>query len=147
MTVYRVPDLVVKRTFELFRQCGEGRRECQAIWTSSWDSPETITEVGHPAHRPHGDGFIVEDRWLNAFWIELASAGKGIRVQVHTHPGRAFHSPTDDQYPIIHAVGFLSLVIPDYGLGDVGFDRAYLAEIGPDGRWRKVDIASRLAGC
>jgi len=65
-------------------------------------------------------------------------------VQVHTHPGEAFHSRTDDRFPIIHTPGFLSLVIPDYGLGPVGFAGAYLAELGSDGRWREVAAPARL---
>ena len=53
--------------------------------------------------------------------------------QVHTHPGAAFHSPTDDAWPIVHLEGFLSLVLPDFGLGPVGLARSYLAEMGCDG--------------
>jgi hypothetical protein len=63
----------------------------------------------------------------------------------HTHPGEAFHSSIDDEFPIIHKPGFLSLVIPNFGLGPVGFADAYLAEIQPNGRWNEVSISSRLA--
>jgi hypothetical protein len=61
-----------------------------------------------------------------------------------THPGKAFHSRVDDEFPIIHKPGFLSLVIPNFGLGPVGFEDAYLAEIQPDGTWRQVFISSRV---
>jgi hypothetical protein len=88
---------------------------------------------------------VLDDTWLNEFWLELGATGMGIRVQVHTHPGAAFHSRTDDEFPIIHTPGFLSLVIPNFGLGPIGFHEAYLAEIQPGGHWRKVAIASRLA--
>jgi hypothetical protein len=70
----------------------------------------------------------LDDAWLNEFWLELANK-MGIRIQVHTHPEEAFHSPTDDEFPIIHKPGFLSLVIPDFGLVPVGFERACVAEI------------------
>ena len=33
-------------------------------------------------------------------------------VQLHTHGFEAFHSPTDNTYPISHKVGFISIVIP-----------------------------------
>ena len=50
----------------------------------------------------------------------------------------------DDEYPIIQiqTPGFLSLVIPNFGLGPVDFDEAYLTEIQPNGRWKEVTIAS-----
>ena len=119
-------------------------RECQVVWTSSWATPDDICEVVHPRHRSHGGGFELDSTWINEFWLELARTGRGIRVQVHTHPREAFHSAIDDAYPIIHSVGFLSLVIPDYGVGSAGFERAYLAEIDPQGDWRSVQIDSRL---
>lgn len=105
---------------------------------------QDICAVVHPRHRANGGGFEIDSAWISEFWLELARTGRGIRVQVHTHPFDAFHSAIDDSYPIIHSTSFLSLVIPDYGLGPVGFERAYLAEIDARGRWQEVPIASRL---
>jgi hypothetical protein len=127
-----------------FRDCGRGRRECQVLWLSPWDKPQTITTVVHPEHEAHAGGFVLDDRWLNDFWLALSEKGLGIRVQVHTHPQQAFHSQTDDAFPIVHTNGFLSLVIPNFGLGPVGFDEAYLAEISEDGRWHQAKISERL---
>lgn len=142
--IYRVPRAVLDQTFATFRMCGRGRHECQALWTSSWQACEAITNVCHPTHKAHTGGFEVDDHWLSRFWLDLAAAGDGIRVQIHTHPREAFHSATDDQYPVIHTAGFLSLVIPNFGLGPVGFSGAYLTEIMPDGRWRAVEIEDRF---
>jgi hypothetical protein len=142
--IYRVPHAVIERTFAFFRRCGAGRRECQTLWMSTWKAPGLITAVVHPLHRSHAGGFALDDEWLSSFWLRLSEAGEGIRVQIHTHPADAFHSPTDDSYPIIHTPGFLSLVVPNFGLGPIGFTDSYLAEIGPNGRWNQVDVATRL---
>jgi hypothetical protein len=142
--MYRLNGGVLEATFKHFRACGCGRRECQVLWLSSWDSPEHITRVVHPRHKAHLGGFVLDDQWLSDFWLELGNTNMGIRVQVHTHPGEAFHSPTDDEFPIIHKPGFLSLVIPNFGLGPVGFGQAFLTEIQPDGGWQEVAIPSRL---
>jgi hypothetical protein len=141
---YRLPASLFAETFDHFRQCGCGRRECQVVWISPWASPDTITDVVHPRHDAQMGGFVLRDDWLNAFWLQLAEQQKGVRVQVHTHPNEAFHSPIDDAFPIIHSSGFLSLVIPDFGLGQLGFGGAYLAQIQPDGRWREVPIDQHL---
>jgi hypothetical protein len=66
-------------------------------------------------------------------------------MQAHTHPAAAYHSSRDDALAIVHTPGFLSLVIPDFARGEIGLDRAFLAERGHDGRWRQVSIAERLA--
>jgi hypothetical protein len=38
--------------------------------------------------------------------------GEFLLAQLHTHGFEAFHSKTDDTYPISHKVGFISIVIP-----------------------------------
>lgn len=38
-------------------------------------------------------------------------------ARVHSHPGCAFHSKTDDRNPAVRYEGALSIVVPYYGLG------------------------------
>ena len=142
--VYRLPHHVLCETFRHFRWCGAGRRECQTLWVGPWSSPNLITDVVHPQHTAHRGGFVIEDVWLSEFWLRLARNNLGIRVQVHTHPSAAFHSPIDDEFPIVHTPGFLSLVVPNFASGPIGFNDAYLTEIQTDGGWREVPIAERL---
>lgn len=141
----RVHKQLLAETFQQLRSCGEGIKECQMLWIGPWTTPDLVTEIVHPCHTALGDGFILDDDWITAFWVQLAERGYGIRAQVHTHPGRAFHSETDDEWPIVHLEGFLSLVIPDFALGTVNLDRSYLAEIGANGRFHSVDPVTRLS--
>jgi hypothetical protein len=135
---------MIDETFATFRSCGAGRRECQLYWASSWNEPLALKHVIHPKHKSSFAGLVLNDAWISALWLELSDSSLGVRVQVHTHPGEAFHSATDDAFPLIHETGFLSLVIPNFGLGPVGFRQAYLTEIQPDGGWRQVPISERL---
>ena len=141
---YRVSRAQLERTFTLLRQCGAGKRECQLLWVSPWAQPQSITNVIHPEHRATAVSFDLDQRWLTAFWGKLAQEGAGVRVQIHTHPGAAFHSGIDDDWPIVQTQGFLSLVIPRFGLGEVGFEGAYLAELDDKGAWRQVDVHTRI---
>lgn len=140
----RIPQAKLRETFAELRRCGDGKRECQVIWTGPWATPREVTSVVHPRHRALGDGFVLDSGWLTKFWAELARTSFGVRVQVHTHPGRAFHSPTDDAWPLIHTAGFLSLVIPNFARGSADFSGVYLAELQEDGVWREVRPESRL---
>lgn len=140
----RVLEAVLRETFAELRRCGAGRRECQVVWTGPWSTPHEVTTVVHPHHRARGDGFELDSAWLTEFWQRLTATATGVRVQVHTHPGRAFHSAVDDAWPIVHTPGFLSLVIPRFAQGEVGFAGAYLAELDTDGRWTEVDVHERL---
>jgi hypothetical protein len=66
-----------------------------------------------------------------------------LRAQVHTHRGAAFHSPTDDRFPIVGEAGFTSLVIPHHAASN-DLDAAYLCQLGIDGRWRELAISQGL---
>jgi len=122
-------------TFRLLRDCGRCERECQVLWLSAWHDPDRIVRVLHSEHAGHAYGFRLDTEFINRLWLDLAEQGLGVRAQVHTHPGDAFHSKTDDDWPIVHTAGFLSLVIPDFARGTVGLERAFVACIEADGRW------------
>jgi hypothetical protein len=142
--IYHVPRVVLSETFKMFRLCGAGERECVTFWLSKWSTPYAINEVVHPNHSGHQYGFELDPNWLNDFWNRLADRREGVRCQIHTHPKTAFHSPTDDAWPIVHTSGFLSLVIPDFGMKCVGFERAFLAELNPHGQFCELPIHQRL---
>lgn len=67
-------------------------------------------------------------RALGGCWVEVPLAGKleiaaalGLNeiyvARIHSHPGDAFHSPTDDSNPALTHSGAISIVVPYYGLG------------------------------
>jgi hypothetical protein len=142
--MYRLPRRMIAETFSTLRSCGANRRECQLYWISPWASPLQLTEVVHPKHVSGPYGLAIDSAWISSFWSDLAYRDLGVRVKVHTHPFEAFHSPTDDAYPLLFDPGFFSLVIPNFAYGPVGFQNAYLTEIQSDGSWREVEIAEKL---
>ena len=144
-TQVNVPMAILSETQQILRQCGQGRNECQVLWLGKWNDPGSVDRIVHPVHFARGDGFELDSAWLNRFWLTLAEDNLGVRVQVHTHPGRAFHSPTDDAWPIIRTAGFLSLVIPRFASANHLLSDAFLTEIGPDGSWREVALSDRVA--
>lgn len=44
----------------------------------------------------------------------LFEHGQRLAAQVHAHPNDAYHSDTDDAYPIVTKLGGLSVVVPDF---------------------------------
>jgi hypothetical protein len=62
--------------------------------------------------------------------------GELLAGQIHAHPGRAYHSPADDELAIVAVPGGLSIVIPDFardGLDAVA--RWACFRLGARGRW------------
>lgn len=56
----------------------------------------------------------VEGQALHELNVWLFEHGETLAAQVHAHPTDAFHSDTDDTFPIVTALGGLSLVVPDF---------------------------------
>lgn len=83
---------------------------------------------------------------LPACWVEVTERGKAelalaladdetYVARVHSHPGPAFHSATDDRNPALRHEGALSIVVPWFGLGlRAGLDRCGVF-VRRAGRW------------
>lgn len=140
----RVSATLLRDTLDCMRQCGAGRCECQTLWVGPWSDPDRVTRLVHPEHSASPVGFQLDSGWLTGFWSELARQGEGVRCQIHTHPGHAYHSATDDAFPLLSLPGFLSLVIPRFAQGPATLENAFLAQIGHDARWREVAIDDHI---
>jgi hypothetical protein len=135
---------LVGESFAAFRSCGRGERECVVLWTGPLDRPGLVDRLVHPEHLAGLEGYDLAVPWLKRFWRELHDEQRSVRVQVHTHPREAFHSHIDDSYPMVQTYGFLSLVIPNFGLREPTLNGAALYELGHNGHWRELDPLERL---
>lgn len=142
--MYHLPRRMIEETFYTLRSCGANERECKLYWLSGWAETERLIETAHPRHFSSRYGLSIDSAWITDFWNELSARQLSACVQVHTHPEEAFHSSTDDAYPLLFHAGFLSLVIPNFAMGPASFRDAYLTEIQADGKWKQVEIASRI---
>jgi hypothetical protein len=127
-----------------FRSCGHGRLECVVYLVGPVDSPETITNAVHPVHASSARHYEVDGAWLTQFWLDLRADRTTVKTQVHTHGGRASHSKRDDDGALVYRPGFLSLVLPGFGLDDNCLDGAFLAELDDEGIWQEVALTERL---
>jgi hypothetical protein len=71
--------------------------------------------------------------------MDLLANVETVVAQLHTHPGRAFHSSTDDAFPLVSTPGFLSIVAPDFGSrGLIELHGCAAFCLVEDGAWRPV---------
>ena len=59
--------------------------------------------------------YVVQGDELNRINRELYSLGLKLIAQIHSHPTEAYHSETDDAFPIVTILGGISVVVPDFG--------------------------------
>lgn len=133
---------LLREALTTLRRCGDGRHECVIYWTSR-AATDTLDETLHPDHLSDARGYEVDQAWLNDLWRDLARRGRRVRMQVHTHPGPAFHSTRDDAYPVVQTAGFLSLVVPNLARAD-DLRGAYLARLADDGAFHPVSLAREI---
>ncbi len=133
----RLASTIVEASFDTFRACGRGSCECAVYWTGP-ATKDVVDGVDHPQHVRSPFGYEVDSGWLTQYWKSLAAAERSIKAQIHTHPGRAFHSVTDDHWPIVSQAGFLSIVIPDFAAGEPTLNRAWIGRLDSSGSWQQL---------
>jgi hypothetical protein len=132
--VLSIHKAVFEGTFRTLRECGRAECECAVYWTGP-ASDNLVNGIEHPVHHRSPSGYEVDDVWLTEFWCRLAREKRSVKAQIHTHPGLAFHSSTDDKWPIVVREGFVSIVIPDYASGKPSLERAWIGRLKSDGKW------------
>ncbi|TKB28720.1 MAG: hypothetical protein E5V67_31885, partial [Mesorhizobium sp.] len=68
--------------------------------------------------------------------------GLTLLAQIHSHPGRAYHSTTDDAYAIATTVGCLSLVVPNFAREPFDFARVAAYRLDGKANWNALPSAA-----
>lgn len=111
ITAVDVSSARISETINLLREAG--RKECVLFWLGRREAGvQRIIDVYRPVQRNSIDYFEIPRAGMAALMDRLRSQSLYVVSQIHTHPGRAFHSPTDDRWAIVRHVGALSIVLP-----------------------------------
>jgi hypothetical protein len=113
---FDLPRRIAIQTQTALRAYGIREQEGRVIWFGKYRSPDVFefTRSAVPQQETSWAETIVDHDEILLQAQEAVSRGEELGAQVHTHPGAAFHSAVDNQFPIIREVGGLSIVIPDY---------------------------------
>jgi hypothetical protein len=105
---------VLCTTIGALQRGGERGHERVALWlsTATQRTPAPIVEVYEPDQVADVDYFRLPPATMRSLMDHLRSTRRRIVAQIHTHPGRAFHSDVDAAWAIVRHVGALSLVLP-----------------------------------
>lgn len=133
---------LLQKTFRTLRECGRGECECVIYWTGP-SLRDMADGLEHPLHQRSAFGYRIDDNWLTDFCRRLALSRRSVKAQLHTHPRRAFHSETDDLWPFVSQAGFLSVVIPDFAMGQASLAGAWVGSLDTDGTWRELHGAAK----
>ena len=114
-----VPADICDATDRHLRVAGSDGHERFILWSGVVRQDRFLVRTAHSpkqtAYRlSSGLCVRVEADALHRLNVWLYQNGERLGVQVHSHPEDAFHSDTDDTFPMVTTLGGLSLVVPDF---------------------------------
>lgn len=149
--VVLVPRQVMDDGQNFLRAVGATGREGMVLWVGRREGPTfTVTNLVVPEQRGlrtrDGVCVIVDADELRRLNLELYQHSMQLVAQVHSHPGRAFHSSTDDEFAIARTIGALSLVVPDFAVRPFSLSDCATYRLSAGGTWDEIShaAASRL---
>jgi hypothetical protein len=109
----------VQHTEKTLRAAGRNGDELFVLWSGLQDGEVFSIRSGHVPHQtayktPDGLCVMIEGEALHQLNSWLFDAKETLAVQIHCHPDDAYHSETDNQFPIVTALGGASIVIPEF---------------------------------
>ena len=141
MTV-RIPKEIVARTIAALQKGGAAGCEAVVLWLASGPrGAERIEEAYRPDQIAEKDFFRIPPAAMKDLMGHLRRTRLHVAAQVHSHPGRAFHSQADDEWAIVRHRGALSLVVPRFGAGTTVanfMDQTAIYRLSDDDRWVAV---------
>ena len=133
-----VPQSVMRRTFAFLREGGSRGLESHALWAGTLSGGAfTVTRVVFPRQVCSPASYRVPETEVFRVNRLLNRQGLVAMCQIHTHPGRAFHSLIDDDGSALALPGSLSVVVPHYAAAGTDEPAAWAVyELGR--RWRRL---------
>ena len=118
MSSLSVSTALIEETISRLQVGGRREEERAVLWLSrqSWREPVPVVQVYEPHQITAVDCFRLPPASMQALTAHLRSGRLRIAAQVHTHPGRAYHSKVDDEWAFVRHEGALSLVLPNFAL-------------------------------
>jgi hypothetical protein len=114
-----VPAAALKKTEESLRAAGREGYELFVLWSGVIEGEHFRVLTPHlprqTSYRTESGLVVrVEGEALHRLNVWLYENHEILAVQIHAHPTDAFHSDTDDAYPIVTALGGFSIVAANF---------------------------------
>ena len=138
-----LPKSCAQEAVNFMRYAGRKGLEAVALWAGVREGAtfrilRTIIPKQLSGSLENGLMYVVEESELHRISLDLFDSRQQLIAQVHSHPGTAYHSDTDDAYPIVTVLGGLSVVVPNFAREGVNPSTWAVYRLFPDVGW--IDI-------
>jgi len=139
---YTIPASVITNTREVLLIAGREGLEGVVLWIGQRRGThvEILSEYvpRQISYRSeHGVAVQIPDDEI-ALIIAWLPEGLAVACRVHSHPGKAYHSSTDDVNALLSHAGAISIVVPHFARDDLRLEHCSVNELDDDFRWREL---------
>jgi hypothetical protein len=143
---FQVPANIVEQTEETLRSTGAKGYEAFVLWSGRQNDRSFNILTAHVpkqnSYRLHSGLCVrVDGDELHRLNVWLYEASEVLAVQVHAHPDEAYHSETDNTYPVVATLGGLSIVAAEFCRAGLFTPSTAIFRLQPEG-WikQKADL-------
>ncbi len=135
-----VPRAAVAEAHAHLRRVGRAGFEGFALWAGvaegqSFTVRHTIIPAQKGIKAEEGVCVRVESEELHRINVWLHEHGFTLIGQIHCHPTNAYHSETDNAYPIVTTLGGISIVVPDFAQRSFVLEKCAVYRLMPGEGW------------
>jgi hypothetical protein len=139
-----VPRAAVAEAHAHLERVGRAGFEGFALWAGVVEGRRfTVRRTIIPAQKgikaEEGVCVRVESEELHRINVWLHEQGCALIAQIHSHPTDAYHSETDDAYPIVTTLGGISIVVPDFAQRSFMLEECAVYRLMPGEGW--IDLS------
>ncbi len=140
-----LPKTQIENVYHHLQEAGRNGVECVALWSGHFieNSIFEITSTIIPKQKGYkieeGLLYTVDGEELHRINVWLYNNNQTLVSQIHSHPGLAYHSETDDAYPIVARVGGISIVIPDFAIGPFSMTDWAVYRLNDENQWIQLN--------
>lgn len=146
MSLLVIPSTVLEDTLRRLKAGGVAGEERMIAWLGrdAGTGAGRVRDAYEPEQHCRRDQFYIPPASMVALMLTLGRTRSKIVAQIHTHPGKAYHSEADAAWAIIRHRGALSLVLPQFATTTTVssfLDEVKTYERAADGEWVLVSNA------
>jgi hypothetical protein len=143
ITQIKVPSSAAQEANDFLKLAGQHNAEGFALWSGRREG--TVFSV-ESTIIPKQTAYLTETgvcvsvgaEELHRLNVWLYTQKLSLIAQLHSHPEGAYHSETDDTFPIATTIGCLSLVIPDFARFPFSLSRCAIYRLTAEVKWAYV---------
>ncbi len=133
----------LKKAFNFLRYAGGKGVEGIALFAGYEDSSTFfIKDVIIPKQTGYileeGLMYAVDGEELHRINVWLYENKMKLIAQIHSHPREAYHSEADNRFPIVDTYGGISIVVPDFAMGEMTIQEWAIYRLSLNKTWDKL---------